>query len=184
MDCGSLILNEEVYALGQFGIHMLHGQDRLQHEVTCNPQSALLHVCAFLGFVQAPATQAALSAGLPSSVPCTTINKVCSSGLKALVLGAQTILTGGFQGHVAAISRTPHTCIKALLNSAGGRAIMLWCCVGHVWVALAGLHVHDPPKPPSSSLLAGILPHESQWYAHQSGLHVGTPACPTASKHA
>jgi hypothetical protein len=52
--------------------------------------------------VQAPATQAALSAGLPSSVPCTTINKVCSSGMKALVLGAQTILTGAVQGPVAA----------------------------------------------------------------------------------
>lgn len=43
---------------------------------------------------QAPARQAALGAGLPNSVPCTTINKVCSSGLKAVMLGAQSIMLG------------------------------------------------------------------------------------------
>lgn len=44
--------------------------------------------------LQAPATQAALKAGIPSSVPCTLVNKVCASGMKAVVLGAQTILAG------------------------------------------------------------------------------------------
>ena len=43
---------------------------------------------------QAPARQAALSAGIPNSVPCTTINKVCSSGAKSIMLGAQSILLG------------------------------------------------------------------------------------------
>lgn len=41
---------------------------------------------------QAPARQAALGAGIPHSVPCTTVNKVCSSGLKSVMLGAQTIM--------------------------------------------------------------------------------------------
>ncbi len=40
---------------------------------------------------QAPARQAAIFAGLPPSVPCTTINKVCGSGMKSIILGAQTI---------------------------------------------------------------------------------------------
>jgi acetyl-CoA acetyltransferase len=44
---------------------------------------------------QAPASQAAFGAGVPSSVPCTLVNKVCASGMKAVVLGAQTIMTGG-----------------------------------------------------------------------------------------
>src|SRR5688572_25665415 len=44
-------------------------------------------VSANLG--QAPARQAALGAGLPNTVPCTTINKVCSSGMKAIMFGAQ-----------------------------------------------------------------------------------------------
>jgi len=43
---------------------------------------------------QAPARQAALGAGVPDSVPCTTVNKVCSSGLKAVMLAAQTIQVG------------------------------------------------------------------------------------------
>ena len=44
--------------------------------------------------LQAPARQAALGAGLPPSVDCTTVNKVCASGLKAVTLAAQTIQTG------------------------------------------------------------------------------------------
>ncbi|KAF2288815.1 hypothetical protein GH714_014976 [Hevea brasiliensis] len=48
--------------------------------------------CANLG--QAPARQAALGAGIPNSVICTTINKVCSSGMKAAMLAAQTIQVG------------------------------------------------------------------------------------------
>lgn len=43
---------------------------------------------------QAPARQAAVFAGLPQNVPCTTINKVCASGMKAITLGAQSIMLG------------------------------------------------------------------------------------------
>jgi len=43
---------------------------------------------------QAPARQAALGAGLGHHVPCTTINKVCASGMKAVMLGAQSIMLG------------------------------------------------------------------------------------------
>src|SRR5947208_3614333 len=46
------------------------------------------------GLGQAPARQAAISAGLPHAVPCQTINKVCGSGLKAVMLGAQAIALG------------------------------------------------------------------------------------------
>jgi acetyl-CoA C-acetyltransferase len=46
------------------------------------------------GLGQAPARQATLAAGLPDTVPATTINKVCGSGLKAVMLGAQAIQTG------------------------------------------------------------------------------------------
>lgn len=43
---------------------------------------------------QAPARQAAIFAGISDQVPCTTVNKVCASGMKALMLGAQTIKAG------------------------------------------------------------------------------------------
>jgi len=50
------------------------------------------HVCqANAG--QAPARQAALGGGLPDSVPCTTVNKVCASGMKSITLAAQSIMT-------------------------------------------------------------------------------------------
>ena len=43
---------------------------------------------------QAPARQAAKAAGLPDKVICTTVNKVCASGMKAIMQGAQSILLG------------------------------------------------------------------------------------------
>jgi len=43
---------------------------------------------------QAPARQAARFAGIPDNVPCTTINKVCASGMKAIMLGTQSIMLG------------------------------------------------------------------------------------------
>ena len=64
------------------------------------------------GVGQAPARQAALGAGLNQNVPCTTINKVCASGMKAIMLGAQSILTGDNQvviaGGMENMSQTPH----------------------------------------------------------------------------
>lgn len=49
-------------------------------------------VSANLG--QAPARQAALGAGIPFTTPCTTVNKVCASGMKSVMLGAQSIMLG------------------------------------------------------------------------------------------
>ena len=46
------------------------------------------------GLGQAPATQVAAGAGLGFKVPCTFVNKVCASGMKAIMLGAQSIMTG------------------------------------------------------------------------------------------
>lgn len=43
---------------------------------------------------QAPARQAAIFAGVPNTVPCTTVNKVCASGMKAVMQGAQAIMLG------------------------------------------------------------------------------------------
>lgn len=46
------------------------------------------------GTGQAPARQAAIYAGIPNTVPCTTVNKVCASGMKSVMLGAQSIALG------------------------------------------------------------------------------------------
>lgn len=64
------------------------------------------------GVGQAPARQAALGAGLGQNVPCTTVNKVCASGMKAIMLGAQTIKSG--DNHIVVVggmenmSQVPH----------------------------------------------------------------------------
>src|SRR6185436_16197212 len=49
------------------------------------------------GIGQAPARQAALGAGLPHAVPCTTVSKVCGSGLQAIIQGARSIAAGDAQ---------------------------------------------------------------------------------------
>src|SRR6185312_15851351 len=46
------------------------------------------------GVGQAPATQASIKAGIPNTVPATTVNKVCASGMKAIMQGAQAIMLG------------------------------------------------------------------------------------------
>lgn len=64
------------------------------------------------GVGQAPARQAALGAGIPNSVPCTTINKVCGSGLKAVMLAASQIAAGearlAVAGGMESMSNAPY----------------------------------------------------------------------------
>jgi len=64
------------------------------------------------GVGQAPARQAALGAGLPDSVPCTTVNKVCASGMKAIMQAAQAISLGDadiiIAGGMESMSNIPH----------------------------------------------------------------------------
>ncbi len=64
------------------------------------------------GSGQAPARQAAMGAGIPDHVPCTTVNKVCSSGLKAVMQGVQAIAMGDADivvaGGMESMSNIPH----------------------------------------------------------------------------
>ena len=73
---------------------------------------------AYIGMVlaagsgQAPARQAVLGAGLPASVPCTTVGKVCGSGMKAIIDAARAIGSGqaafALAGGMESMSRAPH----------------------------------------------------------------------------
>ena len=64
------------------------------------------------GLGQAPARQAAIFAGIPDTVPCTTVNKVCSSGMKSIMLAAQAIALGDAEivvaGGMENMSSIPH----------------------------------------------------------------------------
>ncbi len=69
------------------------------------------------GIGQAPARQAALGAGLPASTPSTTINKMCGSGMRAVMLGADQLLAGTAQvvlaGGIESMTNAPYLLPKA-----------------------------------------------------------------------
>lgn len=75
---------------------------------------------------QAPAKQAALKAGIPANVPCTTINKVCASGTKAIMLAAQSIQLGLAEvivaGGMESMSNVPYYVPKARFGYKYGNA--------------------------------------------------------------
>ena len=72
------------------------------------------------GCGQAPARQAAIKAGIPDTVPCSTVNKVCASGMKTIQLAAQSIALGHTSivvaGGMENMSQSPH--YSALRNGA------------------------------------------------------------------
>src|SRR5688572_10953376 len=69
------------------------------------------------GLGQAPARQAALGAGIPQGVPSTTINKMCGSGMKAIMVAADQIRAGDVQiavaGGLESMSNAPYLLPKA-----------------------------------------------------------------------
>ena len=69
------------------------------------------------GLGQAPATQVAVGAGLGYEIPCTLVNKVCASGMKAIMLGAQSIMLGQndvvVAGGTESMSNIPFYLMKA-----------------------------------------------------------------------
>ncbi|HEU0028044.1 MAG TPA: acetyl-CoA C-acetyltransferase [Ktedonobacterales bacterium] len=93
---------------------------------------------------QAPARQAALGAGVPADIPAVTVNKVCGSGLKAVMLAAQAIKAGDGALYVAggmeSMSNAPYLLSKARTGYRMGNAEMidsvvhdgLWCAFEHV----------------------------------------------------
>ena len=68
------------------------------------------------GMGQAPARQATLGAGIPQSTPCTTINKVCASGLKAVMMATQSLAVGDQEimvaGGMESMSNVPYYLTK------------------------------------------------------------------------
>lgn len=75
-------------------------------------QEVLMGNVVQAGVGQAPARQAALGAGIPDTVPCTTVNKVCASGMKTVIQAAQAIKAGDADiivaGGMESMSNIPH----------------------------------------------------------------------------
>ena len=81
------------------------------------------------GLGQAPARQAALGAGVPDSVPCATLNKVCGSGMKTVMLGHDVLAAGSgdivVAGGMESMSNAPYLLDKARAGQRLGHGRML-----------------------------------------------------------
>ncbi|MFI5262894.1 MAG: acetyl-CoA C-acetyltransferase, partial [Candidatus Kapaibacterium sp.] len=81
------------------------------------------------GMGQAPARQASLGAGIPNTVPCTTVNKVCGSGMKTIMLGAQSIMVGDNRivvaGGMESMSNAPYVLAKARAGYKMGNGVLM-----------------------------------------------------------
>ena len=107
------------------------------------------------GVGQAPARQAALNGGLSHAVPALTINKVCGSGLKAVMLAAQGIALGDVDvavaGGMESMSNAPYLLSRAREGLRMGDASLidsmihdgLWCAFEHCHMGMSGEHVAE-----------------------------------------
>ena len=81
------------------------------------------------GLGQAPARQASLGAGIPDSVPCMTVNKVCGSSMKAAMLASQSIRLGDSKfvvaGGMESMSRAPYALERARTGYRMGNGVLL-----------------------------------------------------------
>jgi acetyl-CoA C-acetyltransferase len=98
------------------------------------------------GVGQAPARQAAIHADLPVDIPAFTVNKVCGSGLKAVMLAAQAIRAGDEQAFVAggmeSMSNAPYLLAKARTGYRMGNAEMIDAVVHDgLWCAFENIHM-------------------------------------------
>jgi acetyl-CoA C-acetyltransferase len=100
------------------------------------------------GVGQAPARQAALHSGIPDDVPAVTINKVCGSGLKAVMLSAQAIKAGDgdlfVAGGMESMSNAPYLLPKARTGYRMGDATMVDAVVHDgLWCAFEDVHMGE-----------------------------------------
>ena len=115
------------------------------------------------GLGQAPARQAALAAGLPPHVAALTINKVCGSGLKAVMLAAQGIATGDIEiavaGGMESMSNTPYALprLREGLRMGNGELLDLmihdglWCAFDNCHMGMSGETVAERYGVPRSA---------------------------------
>jgi len=100
------------------------------------------------GIGQAPARQAAIAAGIPPAVGAVTINKVCGSGLKAVVFGANAIVTGEHEvvvaGGMESMSNAPYLLPKAREGYRLGHGQVIDSLINDgLWDAYGNVHMGD-----------------------------------------
>ncbi len=105
------------YTAPQLGAHALASAVRQAGLAPDAVEEALVGCCLFAGLGQAPARQAVLGAGLPTSVQATTLSKMCGSGMKAAILAHDILCAGSadvvLAGGMESMSNAPHLIPKA-----------------------------------------------------------------------
>ncbi len=125
------------------------------------------------GVGQAPARQAAIHAGLPDDIPAFTVNKVCGSGLKAIMLAAQAIRAGDAQAFVAggmeSMSNAPYLLTRARTGYRMGNAEMIDAVVHDgLWCAFENIHMGNEAEIIAEKF--GVTRSEQDQFALQSHL--------------
>lgn len=123
------------------------------------------------GMGQAPARQAAKGAGLPDSVVCTTVNKVCASGMKALMYGAQSIALGQHNvvvvGGMESMSNAPYLLPTARYGSRLGHTSLVDSVIKDgLWDPYSNIHMGQCAEKTAKEM--GISRQEQDEYALQS----------------
>ncbi|HEY9382457.1 MAG TPA: acetyl-CoA C-acetyltransferase [Gemmatimonadales bacterium] len=123
------------------------------------------------GAGQAPARQAAIQAGLPATIPSLTVNKVCGSGLKAVMLAAQAIKAGDAQcvvaGGMEAMSAAPHYLFGLRAGvKAGNQTLIDGMIHDGLWDSFGALHMGGYAE--YTAQKAGITRQEQDDFAYQS----------------
>ena len=123
------------------------------------------------GVGQAPARQAAIHADLPVDIPAFTVNKVCGSGLKAVMLAAQAIRAGDAQAFVAggmeSMSNAPYLLTQARTGYRMGDAKMIDAVVHDgLWCAFENIHMGDEAEIIAEKF--GVTREEQDQYSFQS----------------
>lgn len=123
------------------------------------------------GVGQAPARQAALHADLPVDIPAFTINKVCGSGLKAVMLAAQAIRAGDAQAFVAggmeSMSNAPYLLPKARTGYRMGNGTIVDSVVHDgLWCAFEDIHMGNEAEIIAEKF--GVTREEQDRFALQS----------------
>ena len=135
------------------------------------------------GVGQAPARQAAIHADLPVDIPAFTVNKVCGSGLKAVMLAAQAIRAGDAQAFVAggmeSMSNAPYLLTQARTGYRLGDAKMIDAVVHDgLWCAFENIHMGSEAEIIAEKF--GVTREEQDQYSFQS--HQRAAAATTAGR--
>ncbi len=153
---GAIVIKE---AVRRSGI----AQDAIDEVIMGNVVSA--------GVGQAPARQAALHSGLPVDIPAFTVNKVCGSGLKAVMLAAQSIRAGDEQAFVAggmeSMSNAPYLLAKARTGYRMGNGEIIDAVVHDgLWCAFENIHMGNEAEIIAEKF--GVTREEQDQFALQS----------------